>query len=169
MDTQTHQTGIKAGSSNQAQVAEITVNQRAPVIAAGEIEVKAGPEVVWDIMAAIEQWPDWNPDVTRASLAGELAEGSTFRWKAGPGTITSTLQRVERPWLLAWTGKTLGIQAVHIWRIAAQDGRTIVKTEESWEGLVVRILRGPMQNMLEESLGNGLRYLKTEAEQRVNQ
>jgi hypothetical protein len=41
-----------------------TINQRAPVIAAGEIEVKAVPEVVWDIMVAIEQWPAWNPDVT---------------------------------------------------------------------------------------------------------
>jgi hypothetical protein len=50
------------------------------------------------------------------TMEGPLAEGSVFRWKAGPGTITSTLRRFQ---------KTL-------------DG----------------------------ALGDGLRYLKAEAEQR---
>jgi hypothetical protein len=45
------------------------------------------------------------------SIQGDLAEGSVFRWKAGAGTITSTIQRVEPPRLIAWTGGTLGIRA----------------------------------------------------------
>jgi hypothetical protein len=144
------------------------VNERAPVIASGENEVAADPEVVWDVMTAIDSWPDWNPDVKSASLEGELAPGSKFSWKAGPGTITSKIQQVERLRTLAWTGKSLGINAVHVWRLEPRDGKTVVRTEESWEGLLVRIFRGPMQKMLQRAIDAGLRHLKAEAERRAN-
>jgi len=36
--------------------------------------------------------------------------GTTFGWKSGPGTITSTFQVVDEPTELAWTGKTMGIR-----------------------------------------------------------
>ncbi|HSD58429.1 MAG TPA: SRPBCC family protein [Methanotrichaceae archaeon] len=144
----------------------MNINKSAPVIAAGEIEVAAYPEIVWDVMAGIDRWPAWNPDVKSAHLAGELAEGLTFRWKAGPGTISSTLQQVERPRTLAWTGNTFGIKAFHVWRLEPKDGKTIVRTEESWEGLLPRIFRGSMQKMLQRSIDAGLSYLKAEAERR---
>jgi uncharacterized protein YndB with AHSA1/START domain len=142
------------------------INKNAPVAAAGEIEIAADPEAVWDIMAAIDRWPSWNPDVKWASLDGGLAEGRRFRWRSGPGTITSTIRSVERPWLLAWTGKTFGVNAIHVWRLESRDGSTIVRTEESWEGLVARIFRGPMRKTLETAINAGLRYLKAEAERR---
>ncbi|VVB69445.1 Polyketide cyclase / dehydrase and lipid transport [uncultured archaeon] len=140
----------------------------APVIASGEIEIVADPEVVWKVMAAIDRWPDWNPDVKSASLNGELAAGSEFRWKAGPGTITSKIQQVERPRALAWTGRSLGIDAFHVWRLEPRDGKTVVRTEESWDGLLVRIFRGPMQKMLQRAIDAGLLHLKAEAERRAN-
>ncbi len=117
------------------------INKSAPIVAAGEIEVAADPAIVWEVMAGVDRWPAWNPDVKSAHLAGELAEGSTFWWKAGPGTIISTLQQVERPRTLAWTGNTFGIKAVHVWWLEPKDGQTIVRTEESWEGLLPRIFR----------------------------
>ncbi len=97
------------------------INKSAPVVAAGEIEVAADPEIVWEMMAGIDRWPAWNPDVKSAHLAGELAGGTTFRWKAGQGTIISTLQQVERPRTLARTGNTFGIKAVHIWRLEPKE------------------------------------------------
>lgn len=142
------------------------INKNAPAIAASEIEIDANPEIVWDVMAGIDRWPAWNPEIKSASLEGELAEGSRFRWKAGPGTIASTIQQVERPHTLAWMGKTLGIKAIHVWRLEPKNGKTIVRTEESWEGLLPRILRGRMQKMLQDSIDSGLRHLKAEAERR---
>jgi hypothetical protein len=144
----------------------MTVNQLAPVLAAGTIEVAASPEIVWDLMADINRWPIWNPDVKAASLDGALAEGSVFHWKAGPGAIISTIRRVERPRILAWTGKGFGIYATHVWRLEPLDGNTIVRTEESWEGLLARILRGVMQKQLQKAIDAGLRYVKAEAERR---
>ena len=39
---------------------------------------------------------------------------------------------------------------------------TIVRTEESWEGVVTRIFRARMQRMLQNAIDSGLRNLKTE-------
>ena len=102
-------------------------------------------------------------------LQGAIAEGSQFRWKAGPGTITSTIQRVDPLRLIAWTGKTLGIDAIHEYRLEARDGKTLVQTEESYEGLVARLFRGPLQKTLDSALEEGLGYLKAEAERRTSE
>lgn len=144
----------------------MSINESAPVVAASEIEIGAGSETVWAVLAAIERWPSWNPDVKWVSLRGEVAEGSEFRWKAGPATITSTLRRVERPGLLAWTGKTVGVSAIHVYRLEPRDGHTSVRTEESWEGLLARIFGGLMQKAVKNALDTGLRHLKAEAERR---
>src|SRR5205823_4600668 len=125
------------------------------------------PEIVWDVLADINGWPRWNPAVTEAALSGPLAPGPTFRWKAGPGGITSTLRQVAPPRVLAWTGKTFGIDAIHVYRLEARDSGTVVRTAESWEGWPARLFRGRMQKMLEDGLGPGLDALKAEAERRA--
>jgi hypothetical protein len=142
------------------------INQAAPVVATGETEVAASREVVWDVLADIEQWPSWNADVNSVSMDGGLSEGAQFRWNAGPGTITSTLRRVEARRRLAWTGTTFGIEAMRVYALEARDGVTLVRTEESYDGLVPRLFRGRLQRALEDSLERGLRQLKAEAERR---
>lgn len=144
------------------------VNESAPAVSSAEIEVAADPELVWDVLTAIEEWPSWNPDVQWASMEGELTEGSRFRWKAGPSTITSTLQRVERPRLIAWTGKTVGLRAIHVYRLEAHGAGTLVSTAESWEGPVARVFRRRMQLTLDRATEAGLRQLKAEAERRTS-
>jgi hypothetical protein len=100
------------------------------------------------------------------TIDGSVAPGTVFRWKAGRGTITSTIQEVAPPRQIAWTGKTLGIKAIHVWHLEPRNGRTLVRTEESFEGLVARLFRGPVQKTLDRSLADGLRYLKEEVEAR---
>ena len=100
-------------------------------------------------------------------LEGGVEEGAVFRWKAGRATITSTIRQVERPRLVGWTGKTTGIDAVHVWRLEPSDGGTLARTEESWEGLLVRILRRPLQKSLQKAMDSGLGHLKAEAERRA--
>src|SRR5207244_591763 len=126
-------------------IAAVKVKERAPAVSSAEIEVAADPELVWDVLTAMEDWPSWNPEVQWASMEGELTKGSRFRWKAGPSTITSTLQRVERPRLIAWTGKTVGLRAIHVYRLEAPGVGTLVSTAESWEGPVARVFRRRLQ------------------------
>jgi uncharacterized protein YndB with AHSA1/START domain len=143
------------------------IDERAPVVGASELEIAAAPDVVWDVLTAFERWPSWNPDVKSMSMEGPVAEGSVFRWRAGPGTITSTIGRVEQPRLIAWTGKTLGIRAIHFWWLDQRGETTLVRTEESYDGLVSRLLRRPLRKALDSGLEDGLRHLKAEAERRA--
>ncbi|MGH2697999.1 MAG: SRPBCC family protein [Actinomycetota bacterium] len=142
------------------------VNNQAPAIATGEIEIRADPEVVWDLLADIDNWPNWNPDVKEAKLMGGLRESSVFRWKAGPGTITSTLESVDRPQEIGWRGKTMGINAVHVYRLEPHGEGTKVHTEESFDGLIVRLFKGSTRKSLQKGIDGGLVSLKKEAERR---
>jgi uncharacterized protein YndB with AHSA1/START domain len=152
---------------DDSEPAETGINQAAAVVASSETEIAAAREVVWEVLTGIEQWPSWNPDVMSVSMRGGLADGSEFRWKAGPGTITSRLEHVEPPRRLAWSGRTFGIEAMHFYALEARDGMTLVRTEESYDGLVARLFRRRLQKTLDGALESGLRHLKVEAERRA--
>ena len=142
------------------------VNTSAPVVGTSEIEVAADPDVAWDVLTEIDRWPSWNPAVKSVSLEGGVDEGSKFKWKAGPGTITSTIMDLEKPWRIAWTGTSFGIKAIHVHTLEPRDGRTLVRTEESYDGVVARLFRGRLQKMLDDALRSELEHLKAEAERR---
>ena len=142
----------------------VSVNDEAPVLVKAEIEIDADPETVWNIIADIESWPHWNPDVKSARLQGEFKPGTQFLWKAGPAKITSLIQDVDPPHTLAWTGKIMGINAIHVWDIQVVDDKTIVQTEESWDGLMSSAMHDQLEEMLEKSLYSALNNLKTECE-----
>jgi hypothetical protein len=152
---------------DDAEPAENGINRAAPVVGTSETEVAAVREVVWEVLTGIEHWPSWNPDVRSVSMPGALSEGSEFRWKAGPGTITSTLEHVAAPRRVAWSGKTFGLKAMHVYALEARNGATLVRTEESYDGLVARLFRARLQTRLDGALESGLRHLKTEAERRT--
>lgn len=142
------------------------VDRSAPAVASGSIEIEVAPEVVWDVLTNIEAWPSWNPGVRTAALDGELTRGATFRWEAGPGTITSTIQELDPPNRITWRGSTVGIKAIHVYRLEASASGTSVVSEESWAGLPVRLLRGIFRKQLQKNTDAGLRHLKHEAERR---
>ena len=143
------------------------INRAAPVVARSETEIVAAREVVWHVLTGIEQWPAWNPEVKSVAMKGGLRQGVQFRWRAGPGTITSTLEHVDEPRRIAWSGTSYGIEAMHVFALEARDGVTLVRTEESYDGLVARLFRVRLQKALESSLDTGLRHLKAEAERRT--
>jgi len=144
----------------------IEIDERAPVVGRSEIEIAAAPDVVWDVLTAIDRWPIWNPAVKSASLDGVVETGSTFRWKAGPGTIRSTIIDVGKPRRIAWTGVSFGLTATHVHTFEPRDGKTLVRTEESFDGLVARLFRGRLQKTMDSALQDGLRHLKAESERR---
>ncbi|MGZ4400100.1 MAG: SRPBCC family protein [Gaiellaceae bacterium] len=142
----------------------MTVDEDAPVLARSEIEIAADARRVWEILTDIDRWPTWNRDVKRARLSGGLSPGAVFRWKAGPGTITSAITDLEPERTIAWRGRTLGLRALHVYHLEPRDERTFVRTEESWDGVLARLLRRRLQRMLEAALAGGLEQLRAAAE-----
>jgi uncharacterized protein YndB with AHSA1/START domain len=143
------------------------IDRSAPATATGELVIAASPEVVWDVISDIEAWPSWNPDVKTATLDGPLAVGSVFRWRAGGASLTSTLRVVDPPRELSWSGRAMGIRAIHIFRFEPSDGGTLGRSEESWAGLVPTLFRGYSRRTLDRGIRSVLRLLKDEAERRA--
>jgi uncharacterized protein YndB with AHSA1/START domain len=143
------------------------INRNAPATAEGERQIAADPQTVFAVISAIDQWPSWNPDVKSVELQGPVQEGTVFRWKSGPSTLTSTLQVVDPPHEIAWTGTTMGIKAVHVFRFQANDVGTLARSEESWEGLIASLLKGYSRKTLDKGIRSVLSHLKTEAERRA--
>ena len=84
------------------------INRDAPATAEGELQIAADPQTVFSVISAIDRWPSWNPDVKSVTLQGPVQPGTVFRWKSGPSSLTSTLQVVDPPREIAWTGTTMG-------------------------------------------------------------
>jgi hypothetical protein len=144
------------------------VNSRAPVVARVVVEIEADPQTVWDVLADLERWPDWNPDIRELSLNGPLTPGTKFFWRAGRSRITSQLLSVDPPSEIGWRGRTFGIDAIDVFRLEPTlRGGTLVSEEESWSGLPARLFRKRLRRLLQDSLAKGLRSLKTEAERRA--
>jgi len=141
------------------------VNRNAPALAEAETYINAPVELVWQVQSAIESWPSWNRKVESVHMEGPLQPGTTFRWKSG-ANIISVLQEVTPSDRIGWTGKTFGIRAVHVWEFKGQDGTTHVKTVESFDGGLARLLPGLMRKVLRDSLGEAVASLKTECERR---
>lgn len=147
-------------------VAHIEVNKVAPAVGLAETFIKAPIETVWGILTNFESWPSWNKSVSKIQLNGPVKVGTSFVWVAGGSKIFSRLEEVDALKRLAWSGKTLGIRAVHVWKFEKKDEGTHVHTEESFDGFIVRLFPGLMKKMLAKALDQGVTALKTEAESR---
>lgn len=143
------------------------IDRTAPVIARTQALIAADPQTVWNTLTDFESWPEWKEDVRSLTLSGPIAPGSTFEWKAGPGTIRSRFAEVDAPRTIAWTGSTFGTSAIDVFRLEAEDGGTLVTEEESWDGLLARVFRSRMHRSLQSGIGRGIQSLKAEAERRA--
>jgi hypothetical protein len=146
----------------------VDVDRDAPAYAESTLEVAAPRETVWDVLTGFAEWPTWNDGVARVQIDAPPAPGVKFRWKSGPGTIKSVLDEVDAPRAVSWTGKTVGIRAAHAWQLEEPaPGRTLVSTQESWSGLVVRFLRRSIQPTLQKSIEEMVVALQLESERRA--
>jgi hypothetical protein len=144
-----------------------SINQLAPVKCTQSIIIKAKPEQVWKVLTNIDNWSNWQSEIGMSSLNGELKSGSTFIWKTGGILINSKLHTVNPYSEFGWTGKTFGMFAIHNWVLTEHENNTIVKVEESMEGLLAKILKSSFNKSLEKGMAFWLEKLKKEVEKGV--
>ena len=140
------------------------INNNAPVKCSKSITIDASDVKVWTVLTNINNWSSWQTDITKPTLNGESIPGSTFDWKTGGATIHSTLHTVEPFNNFGWTGRTLGMLAIHNWTISEVSGQTIVSVDESMEGFLAKLFRKTFNNTLQKGMQRWLEFLKKECE-----
>lgn len=141
-----------------------SINENAPVISSQIIHINAGIEKVWKVLTDIDKWTQWQTDISKSKLSGKLAPGNTFNWKSGGAKIQSRLHTVNPFKSFGWTGKALGMSAIHNWTLSEKDGKVMVLVEESMEGFLVGLFKKAFRKNLEKGMQNWLELLKTECE-----
>jgi len=141
------------------------IDHRAPLKARKEIVINAPIETVWALLTDIERWPEWQPDISFAKLEDRLKVGTVFRWKAKGLSIVSTIQHLEPRGGIGWTGRSLGMRAVHVWTLEPWGNGVHVASEESLAGWLAQTMKLFDSSFLDKSLEASLRLLKSQAEQ----
>ena len=142
------------------------------VKASREMMFDASPEVILAVLLDADSWPRWHDGISGIKRdpgreGSSLVKGEKFRFKAGPGWVSSEVLGVPDESSIAWSGSIMGIRAVHVWHLTPEDGGTAVVTEESWSGAAPKLLAGPLRKRLTKELETFLAGLRTEAEART--
>jgi uncharacterized protein YndB with AHSA1/START domain len=141
-----------------------SINNNAPVKCCKTISINASTEKVWAVLTNIDQWANWQTDISNPKLNGQLKLNTTFDWKTGGAKIHSTLHTVDTFNHIGWTGKTFGMLAIHIWTLTEVNGQTQVAVDESMEGFLAGLFKKSFNKNLEKGMQNWLELLKKECE-----
>lgn len=140
------------------------INSNAPVKCSKTVIINAHSEKVWAALTDINNWPAWQTDIRNSVLHGDLNPGTTFNWKSGGANILSTIHTVEPYSNFGWSGRSIGMMAIHNWTLMEAGAQTIVSVEESMEGFIASLLRKSLNGILEKGMHNWLALLKQECE-----
>ena len=136
----------------------------APVKCKKSILINEKPEKVWAVLTNINQWPEWHNEIKQAIVLEELASGTQFVWKSGGVKIRSELHTVEPYHFFGWTGKAIGMYAIHNWHISEKDGKTLVVSEESMSGWLPKLFKSAFNQNLQNGMQKWLELLKESCE-----
>jgi hypothetical protein len=127
-----------------------------------QIDIHAPPDVVWDIIVHVEDWPNWYAGATDLTVSqgdrGRVTAGSMVRWKTMGLKFDSYVREFEPHTRFAWESRKPVIQGYHAWLLMPIAGGTRVITDESFNGFLAYLqgafipkkLHGLHQTFLEE-------------------
>ena len=108
-----------------------------------KVDIAAAPLQVWNVLADLDAYQDWNPFIQSAS--GQLTAGSTLTLRMVPAegramTFRPKVLDVQPGMLLRWTGRLIvpGIfDGTHAFELKDQGGLTRVIQSETFRGALV--------------------------------
>ena len=118
--------------------------RRPVIVVTNEIVIDAPAERVWDLLSDVERWPSWYRACkwVRVESTG-ATQPVSFRWKAHPVVLRSTVVSSERPRTFAIVADGLGVHADRTFtlRPAPNGLGTVVVSYETQTGLMPLLAR----------------------------
>jgi hypothetical protein len=69
--------GVRVASSAHSRISCVEASD-APPRSRAEVELAAPPEVVWDVLTWLRDWPEWNPEHERRALSHVDSRAMSF-------------------------------------------------------------------------------------------
>jgi uncharacterized protein YndB with AHSA1/START domain len=118
---------------------------RPPIEVRNEIVIPAAAERVWNLLADVERWPTWYRacEWVRVESTASAARPLSFRWKAHPVELRSSVVASDRPRSFAIVADAQGLHAERTFtlRPTADGLSTVVVSHETQVGLLPRLGR----------------------------
>jgi hypothetical protein len=108
-----------------------------PIEVDNELVIAAAAERVWDVLTDVGGWPSWYRACQWVRVeSNEPGRPVSFRWKAHPVELRSSVTASARPHSFAFVADGLGVHAERTFTIRpAADGRgTVVVSHETQVG-----------------------------------
>lgn len=143
----------------------------AQIVVESGVTIDAPPQRVWEIFAAIDRWPLWNPVCVAAGhVAGRRwTRGASIRMTLRKGplhfTVRARLITAEPGRRVVWLGRVFGLQAIHTFTLEETGRGTRVTSNESFSGPLLPVARATgFPTRVGEMIDTWLDALKREAE-----
>ncbi|MCA6077950.1 SRPBCC family protein [Fulvivirga sedimenti] len=128
------------------------INRQTPAYYHTEIFITAPAEMVYETLARLENWPEWQADVKIISVPSEILPEGIFRWTNAGMQITSRILRADSPTRLEWISRSMWIRAHIRWEMEEGNGGTVVRFEQSIQGFGAVLLKPALVNSMETTL-----------------
>jgi Polyketide cyclase / dehydrase and lipid transport len=142
--------------------------RNASFVVRNQIDIRATPQTVWDILIRAEAWPTWYQGAQNVRVlgagAGILAADSTFTWKTMGLNFTSDVKEFRPPLRVSWESRKRSIQGYHAWLIIPTAEGCRVITEETQHGFLTAMQKVFVPNKLHRLHDIWLANIKTLAE-----
>lgn len=103
-----------------------------------KIDIKASPEIVWNILLQAEEWADYYEGASNVKVQnaenGILRENSVFAWKTMGLDFESTIKEFVPFSRLSWESQKKSIKGYHAWFILPTETGCTLVTDESQHG-----------------------------------
>jgi uncharacterized protein YndB with AHSA1/START domain len=133
-----------------------------------EIEIKATPERVWQLLTAAKAWTTWYGGIQNIRFENPsqevLAKNTLVFWNSMGQNLNNQVVEFEPYRALAWEFKEPKIQGYHAWLIIPTETGCKVITDESQTGKLARLQKVFLPNKLIKQHDQWLRLLKQTAE-----
>jgi hypothetical protein len=140
------------------------INHNAPVVVRKRIIIEKQKDKVWEVLTDIYNWPEWQTDIWKVYITNVVNKDNSFVWLNGFSLIKSYIHTSDKPNLLGWSNESLGIYAIHNWKLFELNGKTEVIVEKSMDGFFAQYFTEFFQKKIAKTLENWLVFLKTECE-----
>jgi len=111
--------------------------------------INAPIETVWRVLTQVDDWTNWEPNVTK--VEGTVALGNTvtvhtsFSDRAFPVKVAELVENKKMVWA---SGMPLGLfKGARTFTLTPVDGGVMVKTREEFTGLLLPLFKGQIGDL----------------------
>jgi len=134
------------------------------------IEIAAPPDLVWDVFADVEKWPEWTASMTSVELLdGPLRVGARakIRQPKLPTVVWAVTELTPgRSW--TWVAKSPGARTVATHRVTANGSGTRVEQSIEQTGVIGQVVGRLYRRLTRKYVALQAAGLKCECEARVS-